>query len=291
MFTLNNYTEEEVEKLMTSLSFSFILFGKEEAPSTGTPHLQGYFELPKKKRQSAVSKIDGLQRAWTKKAEGTAKQSYVYCGKDIEPFQRGEAMNQGKRSDLISVKRKIDEGISNELLWEENFSTMIHNHRAIAVYKRIKIKKRSTMSIVFLFVGPTGTGKSELAHVLAESLGRAFTVPSTKGSGLYFDQYDGHDSMIIDEMDGNRCTPTFLNTICDKYPNSLPVHGSGNVENVSKYIFICSNYVPKQWWKTGHNIKPFMRRCTIIWFSGKPLQVLEPEIGPCYSNSGYFIQG
>ncbi len=50
IFTLNNYTEEDVKILMEEkVFFSYLLFGKEIAPTTGTPHLQGYFELPKKK--------------------------------------------------------------------------------------------------------------------------------------------------------------------------------------------------------------------------------------------------
>jgi len=46
-WTLNNYTEEEVKFIQESvnnpkLGIQFIIFGKEIAPTTGTPHLQGY---------------------------------------------------------------------------------------------------------------------------------------------------------------------------------------------------------------------------------------------------------
>ena len=44
IFVLNNYTEEDVERL-TKFPCRYIVFAKEIAPTTGTPHLQGYCEL------------------------------------------------------------------------------------------------------------------------------------------------------------------------------------------------------------------------------------------------------
>ena len=40
-FTLNNYTDEDVDRLCRLPPPYCCLFGKEVAPSTGTPHLQG----------------------------------------------------------------------------------------------------------------------------------------------------------------------------------------------------------------------------------------------------------
>ncbi len=63
IFTLNNYTDVEVDGLKKEkVFFSFLLFGKEVAPTTGTPHLQGYFELPKKKTLGGLKKYIFLKR-------------------------------------------------------------------------------------------------------------------------------------------------------------------------------------------------------------------------------------
>ena len=40
-FTINNYTEEDVGRLCAMAQPYCVLFGKEEAPTTGTKHLQG----------------------------------------------------------------------------------------------------------------------------------------------------------------------------------------------------------------------------------------------------------
>lgn len=102
---------------------------------------------------------------------------------------------------------------------------------------------------MILLVGPSGTGKSRTAHLLASLLGSVYFVPSPKGSGLYFDDYDGETSIILDEFDGNVMTPTAFNSLCDRYPYTLPSHGSAGSQMESRYIFVCSNYLPKYWWR------------------------------------------
>ena len=46
-FTINDYSEEDIQemKMFGTEYCTYIVFGKEIAPSTGTPHLQGYAEL------------------------------------------------------------------------------------------------------------------------------------------------------------------------------------------------------------------------------------------------------
>ncbi len=281
IFTLNNYTaDEEAQLTIDDVTFSYLIFGHEISPSTHTPHLQGYFELPRKLSLRTLKKIPGLVRASMRVAEGSAKQNYVYCGKDGTPFVFGKAMEQGKRNDLLAVKRKIDEGATDLELWDSHFSTMIHNHRAFKVYKKAISQPRDFVTQVLVFVGPTNTNKSYLAHTLMKSgvFGSHYVVPMAKGSGLYFDGYDNHDIILIDEMDGNRCTPTFLNSLCDRYEFSVPTHGSGNVNFRAHTIIICSNYVPSSWWKNT-DAAPFMRRISLAWFSGKPSHI-EPTLDP-----------
>ncbi len=290
VFTLNNYTPAEMMELKeaTLETFSYLLFG-EEIGDEGTPHLQGYFELPKKRSPGGLAvSLPGLSRARLAIARGSAKENRVYCGKDSNPYVLGNPMQQGRRTDLKIVKRAIDEGLTQEQLWDKHFSTMVHNHRALLVYKRFKSAKRDWLPNIILFVGPTGTGKSRTAHNLASKLGTSYTVPMSKGSGLYFDGYDEHEVVIIDEMDGNRCTPTFLNSLTDRYEMSVPVHGSGNTGFLAKTIIICSNYVPKTWWK-NHNISSFERRVTWRQYFGYlPASVADQFLNGISNVSGYY---
>ena len=272
VFTLNNYTDADVDALVADKEgrFTYIVFGK-EVGEQGVPHLQGYFELAKRRGPRGLAdSLPGLARARLAVAQGTAEQNKAYCHKsDEDGFEAGKPMAQGKRSDLLAVKAAIDDGASNSDLWDIQFAAMVRYHKAFATYKKLRRAYRTWRTRVILIVGNSGTQKSFLAHLLGRSgyFGDGFyKVPHAKGSGLYFDGYDGQGVVLIDEMDGNRCTPTFLNELCDEYEFSVPVHGCGNVQFLAKTVIICSNYVPKDWWAGGHNIAPFMRRISMAVF-------------------------
>lgn len=86
--TLNNPTREETELWYlhgTNIDhppcdFKYLIFGRETGES-GTPHLQGYFELTKKLRRNQIQAIVGFERAHLEVRRGSAKQASDYCKK------------------------------------------------------------------------------------------------------------------------------------------------------------------------------------------------------------------
>jgi len=102
-FTLNNYTEEEFGLLRAmedkayraSYAVRYICFGKEIAPETGTPHLQGYirFEAKRGKSMRATHRIPGMERsALIGNQRGTDDENREYClkgGEDGVPKEKG----------------------------------------------------------------------------------------------------------------------------------------------------------------------------------------------------------
>lgn len=79
LFTLNNYTEDEY-LAMDTWPVVYLIVGKEKAPVTGTPHLQGYVVVNQAQRISAMKKLNARAH-WTI-ANGSTEQNYVYCSKD-----------------------------------------------------------------------------------------------------------------------------------------------------------------------------------------------------------------
>lgn len=82
-FTLNNYTQTQIDALKSKFAggdITYLIFGKETAPTTGTPHLQGYMELEKRDRLSAVTKM--FPKYHLIAARGTAEESKTYCSKE-----------------------------------------------------------------------------------------------------------------------------------------------------------------------------------------------------------------
>ena len=56
VFTCNNWSEDHIEKLKALPHVRYCCFGKEFAPTTGTPHLQGYIQFSTKVRLNSLKK-------------------------------------------------------------------------------------------------------------------------------------------------------------------------------------------------------------------------------------------
>ena len=79
VFTLNNYTDESLI-VLDELDCKYLIYGKEVAPSTGTPHLQGYVSFPSPRSLSSVRKK--IVGAHVSVAKGTGVQNRDYCIKE-----------------------------------------------------------------------------------------------------------------------------------------------------------------------------------------------------------------
>jgi len=96
-FVVNNYTEEDITQLKNA-EYKYIVFGQEIAPTTGTPHLQGYVEFDK--AMTLVNCKDKLsQRANFLRADLSHEVNRTYATKDAtNVFEKGTPVgdNYGK---------------------------------------------------------------------------------------------------------------------------------------------------------------------------------------------------
>lgn len=80
-FTYNNYTKDELNNIISSISskcYRYII-GEEVAPTTGTPHLQGFIIFKTKNRPSCLKLTKKIH--W-EACKGTIEQNIKYCSKD-----------------------------------------------------------------------------------------------------------------------------------------------------------------------------------------------------------------
>lgn len=107
VFTLNNFTPGEAADFdnWASTNAAYSVVGIERG-ANGTPHLQGFFILKRKRRLAQVKLIPGLGRAHLEICRGTAAQAATYCKKDGDFTEHGEcpAGEQGKRNDFETFK-------------------------------------------------------------------------------------------------------------------------------------------------------------------------------------------
>lgn len=85
-FTLNNPIFNNVYSLLQQ-DFKYLIIGFETAPTTGTPHIQGYVQFYDPKTRSWLS--NRLKSAFIQIAKGTPEQNIAYCSKDGVWFEYG----------------------------------------------------------------------------------------------------------------------------------------------------------------------------------------------------------
>lgn len=111
IFTLNNYSPQEEELIRFGYDegfFSYVIYGYEIAPTTGTPHLQGYFELYKPATKKRCHTY--IPRGSFIVPNGEVHHQIHYCSKDGRVVTYGHPKQQGQRSDLVRYYAYIKEG-------------------------------------------------------------------------------------------------------------------------------------------------------------------------------------
>lgn len=86
-YTFNNYTESDVVQIFSFMRESseyFYAVSKEIAPTTGTPHLQGYIALKDKKKKMRWDSLGFSTNIKWIAAKGTPQQNHKYISKGKE---------------------------------------------------------------------------------------------------------------------------------------------------------------------------------------------------------------
>jgi len=98
---------------------------QEEETKVGGRHLQGYVHFGTKVAFRTAKKRLGYDHAHLEQARGSPAEASAYCKKEESRVAGGAAFEggvlpvQGKRSDIINLKRKIDEGATYEECLED----------------------------------------------------------------------------------------------------------------------------------------------------------------------------
>lgn len=270
-FTLNNYTEEETECLKEWITKYCVygIFGKELAPTTGTPHLQGYFQRKSPGTKCALIKVS--PRATFTVAKGSAKQNEVYCTKeDKNAWVFGEYKQQGERNDLEGLKDSIlageikadDVALSSPAMYHAYGRTL---NKIEDLAMRRKFRKEMTKGI-WLW-GPTGVGKSHEAFK-DFSPDTHYVYPY---DGEWMDGYAQQDTMIINDFRGEIKYGQMLQLV-DKWPHSVRRRNREPMPFLSKTIIVTASKPPELVYSgvadKDDSIAQLLRRFEVIFVGG-----------------------
>lgn len=264
-FTLNNWTVDELTDI--------ILVGEDESQCTylivakeigenGTPHLQGYVEWTSRLGIKGVKDRLG-ERCHVEVAHGTAQQASDYCKKDKDYAEYGNlearTERQGYRTDLDDIRDRLRSGTTVVEIAEENFAIWCQYRRAFNEYVSQIQVPRTWKSIVTVYWGPTGVGKTRRVHDQEDPKDLWVSVDN---KAQWFDGYNGQAAVLFDDFD---CQVNYrlLLQLLDRYPMQVAIKG-GFVNWCPRRIYITSNIDPESWYSSafgnhGH-IPPELRR-------------------------------
>jgi len=108
-FTLNNYTDEDLERINgLGNQVQYLVVGKETGEN-GTPHLQGFVSLPQRKRMAFVKALIGGNPHV--EVARNVPASIQYCKKDGDFTEIGAiAGGSGSRTDIDAFKEDVKGG-------------------------------------------------------------------------------------------------------------------------------------------------------------------------------------
>lgn len=239
-FTINNYVDEHVQFLQ-NYDCTYVVFGYEIAPETGTPHLQGYIQLRKKRKFLAVAK----ELPWhIVPALGDAEQNRNYCTKGELYYEHGEPRVAGGQSQKDRWSRALVLARSGdwETLGDEDPGAYIHSYRNLRqIHTDFLEVPEIVRSCVWLY-GPPGCGKTR--YLRSKFPGNtAFWKLTNK----WFDGYRPleHEAVILDDL--QKCH-AMLGSHLLRWADRYPVYGEtkgGTVGLRHKFCCVTSNHHPR----------------------------------------------
>lgn len=264
----------DVERLR-SISDGYILFGYEEAPTTGTKHLQCFLYWKNPKTWDATRKCLPARSSKLQATKGSIQQNINYCKKIDE--ETGEPKNMFEEYGIAPMDKKRKGEIGKEY-WEEQLhlaktgrieecdaKLQITHDQALA---RIAAKYAPIPDEIDVpdhhhqwYWGPTGTGKSRAAR-------DRYPGAYLKGCNKWWGRYNREETVLIEDFDKrHEMLGHFIKLWADRYPFAAEVKG-GELTIRPKLIVITSNWHPAAIWQSEkETLEPILRRFNIVQFS------------------------
>lgn len=266
VFTWNNYPLE-CKEVLSTYGAKFLTYSHEVAPTTGTPHLQGYICFPNARFLTAVKKV--MVGCWVEIAKGDLNQNKDYISKVADAVVIGvppKSKTQVGADELArwdKVKEDAKAGRLEDIpsdIYVRYYGTL----KRIACDHRPPVASLPTLQNEWLW-GPSGCGKSKSAR---DRFPDAYIKdPKEK----WWDGYIGQETVIIDDFDKYQVAQSGdMKRWCDHYPFPAQIKGSTLFIRPLR-IIVTSNYAPEEIWQDTNTLEPINRRFNVI------------HMGPCTS--------
>lgn len=256
-WTLCNYGKADIEAI-AAWDCKYLIYGREKAEKTGTPHLQGYVEWKRPKEWKTLKNMH--PRIHWESRQGSQEQAIKYCmkgeqthaewmaaawngpnyGKNADTTERGERNESGKRTDLEDVAKMVLAKAPIQEIASKHPTQYILYNKGIDRLIETQYKHRDAAPYIEWRWGPAGTGKTTEP---AERHANAYYV---KDGTMWWNGYTQQEAIIIDDFDGKWPFRDLLR-LMDQTPYQGQTKG-GYVAVNSPYIYITCEFPPSHWW-------------------------------------------
>lgn len=301
MFVINNYTDEDLDAVRmfhdySQLSVVYMCYGLELAPTTGTPHVQGYVRFKNPVRLSTLSaKLSRTTFKACSSRVNTPWYNYQYCSKTrstdpepnevfwewgVRPLEKPNHAGSASMTCILSYINLyfiLEGGEANKTRWE-GIRTLCKEGNMEEVEAEAYIKYYSTLKriaaesviiprelesgsqIGYWYYGDTGAGKSYSA--IKEFPDAYRKIANNK----WWCSYAGEENVIIDDLDKTHAYMGYhLKIWADRYVFKAEIKG-GSMDIRPTRICVTSNYHPKDIWTDSSTLNPILRRFKVVRF-------------------------
>lgn len=254
-FTYNNYPDTS---LVDNIVCKYVAYSREVAPTTGTPHLQGYISFSNARTIQQARRL--LPGCHVTVMAGTFTQNESYCSKKGTQLlvERGTAPltndNKGRAEKLRwqRARELAKEGKMDEIdadIFVRCYSTLKN------IGKDYQKKPQPCEVKCFWIYGPTGTGKS---HAVETKFPECYK--KAMDDLKWFDNYHDEDVIYLEDIDKYQVKwGGLLKRLADRWPMQASIKGSMKYIR-PKVVIVTSNYRIEEIWDDPGTVDPLLRR-------------------------------
>jgi hypothetical protein len=257
----------DCEELLKGLPFSYMIFGREVCPRTGSFHLQGYMYLANQRSYMSVLKGFAPWTPFLRVAFGTGPQNRNYCSKDGDFWEKGvvpsdnakrgaEERNRHAYAVELARQGRIDE-IEPQLLVQSIRNLQLIEERAILSRPLPTLVERRNMWIC----GPSDCGKGAAIRRIFRACD-LYDKPATK----WYHDYRGEPVVLVDETNRNfKWAADHVRRWCD-YAPYIGEKKHGHIRLRPNHVFFLANTHPRDVFaeENAENLNAILNRFIVL---------------------------